>query len=306
MYPEVTVGLCVRNCETSVADAIDSIMDQDYPHNRIKVVFVDDGSDDNTLSIIKDRIPRMDMAAFVFHTYWKGVGSARNTVLANADGEYILWVDGDMSLSRNFLRKLVDFMEENKKAGIAKGKQALEPGRNLLATLEAYSRAAGRMVDYQSSKGRFKAVGTGGALYRLKAVKSVGRFDESLKGYNEDWDIELRLRKAGWSMHTVDVAFHDYERYGLTWKALWSKYWLRGYYTHYFLHKNKGLIRHYRMFPPAASLSGLLSSFALFKLTGQKAVFLLPSQYAFKMTAWYLGFVRSHFDSYSPSRVGAM
>ena len=306
MYPEVTVGLCVRNCETSVADAINSIMNQDYPHNRIKVVFVDDGSDDSTLSIIKDRIPRMNMAAIVFHTNWKGVGSARNTVLANAEGEYILWVDGDMSLSRNFLRKLVDFMVENKKAGIVKGRQALEPGRNLLATLEAYSRAAGRMVDYQSFKGRFKAVGTGGALYRLKAVKSVGRFDESLKGYNEDWDIELRLRKAGWSMHVVDVTFHDYERYGLTWKALWSKYWLRGYYTHYFLHKNKGLIRHYRMFPPAASLSGLLSSFALFKLTGQKAVFLLPSQYAFKMTAWYLGFVRSHFDLYSPSPGGAM
>jgi len=306
MYPEVTVGLCVRNCETSVVDAINSIMNQDYPHNRIKVVFVDDGSDDSTLSIIKERIPRMDMATFVFHTRWKGVGSARNMVLANAEGEYILWVDGDMSLSRNFLRKLVDFMEENQKAGIVKGRQALEPGRNLLATLEAYSRAAGRMVDYQSSKGRFKAVGTGGALYRLKAVKSVGRFDESLKGYNEDWDIELRLRKAGWSMHTVAVTFHDYERYGLTWKALWSKYWLRGYYTHYFLHKNKGLIRHYRMFPPAASLSGLLSSFALFKLTGEKAVFLLPSQYAFKMTAWYLGFVRSHFDSHSHSQAGAM
>ncbi len=306
MFPEVTVGLCVRNSETSVADAIDSIMNQDYPHDRIKVVFVDDGSEDSTLSIIKDRIPRMDMAATVFHTDWKGVGSARNTVLANADGDYILWVDGDMSLSRNFLRKLVDFMEENQKAGIAKGRQALEPGRNLLATLEAYSRAAGRMVDYQSSKGRFKAVGTGGALYRLKAVRGVGRFDESLRGYNEDWDFELRLRKAGWSMHTVDVAFHDYERYGLTWKALWSKYWLRGYYTHYFLHKNKGLIRHYRMFPPAASLSGLLSSFALFKLTGQKAVFLLPSESAFKMTAWYFGFVRSHFDSYSPSLAGAM
>lgn len=144
MYPEVTIGLCVRNCETSVADAIDSITKQDYPHTRITVVFVDDGSDDSTLSIIKDRIPRMDMETFVFHTDWKGVGSARNTVLANAEGEYVLWVDGDMSLSRNFLRKLVDFMEEHQKAGIAKGRQALEPGRNMLATLEAYFSGCGK------------------------------------------------------------------------------------------------------------------------------------------------------------------
>jgi glycosyltransferase involved in cell wall biosynthesis len=304
--PMVTIGLCVRNCETSIKDAIDSVMDQDFPHDRIKVIFVDDGSEDKTLSIIKDCIRRMDMVTLVFHTSWKGVGNARNVVIADAEGDYILWVDGDMVLSPDFLTRLVGFMEKNPKAGIVKGRQALVPGRNTLATLEAYSRAAGRMVDYQSSKGRFKAVGTGGALYRMKAVEGIGRFDKNLKGYNEDWDFELRFRKAGWLLHVVDVTFHDYERYGLTWKSLWSKYWLRGYYTHYFLHKNKGLIRHYRMFPPAASLSGLLSSFALFKLTGQKAVFLLPPQYAFKMTAWYLGFVRSHFDSYSPSRIGAM
>lgn len=299
MDPEVTVGVCVRNCEASVADAIDSIMNQDYPHKRMKVVFVDDGSEDNTLSIIEDRIPRMDMPAFVFHTRWKGVGSARNTVLANAEGEYLLWVDGDMALSKDFLRKLVDFMEENQNTGIAKGRQALVPGRNLLATLETYSRAAGRMVDYQSPKYRFKAMGTGGALYRMAAIKNVGRFDESLRGYNEDWDFELRMRKAGWSLRTVDVTFHDYERYGLTWKSLWRRYWLRGYSTNYFLRKNEGLIKHHRMFPPAAALSGLFAAVTLFKLTRKKVVFFLPFESTFKMTAWYEGFLKSRLNSYT-------
>jgi len=301
VYPEVTIGVCVRNSEISVADAIDSIMNQDYPHDRMKLVFVDDGSEDSTLSIIKNHIPKMGMSSVVLHTSWKGVGSARNTVLANAEGEYILWVDGDMVLSPDFLSKLVEFMEKNPKAGIVKGRQALVSGGNALATLEAYSRAAGRMVDYQSRKGKFKAVGTGGALYRMKAVEKVGEFDEKLKGYNEDWDIELRFRKAGWSLYSVDVTFHDYERFGLTWKSLWSKYWLRGYYTHYFLHKNKGLIRHYRMFPPAASVSGFLSSLALYRLTSQKVVFFLPIQHSFKMAAWYCGFFGGHFSSYAPN-----
>jgi glycosyltransferase involved in cell wall biosynthesis len=298
--PMVTVGLCVRNCETSIRDTIDSIMEQDYPHDRIKVVFVDDGSKDQTLSIVRDCIRRIDMTAFVFHTSWNGVGNARNAVIANAEGDYILWVDGDMILSRDFLARLVEFMEKNPKAGIAKGRQALVPGRNALATLEAYSRAAGRMVDYQSRKGASKALGTGGSLYRVKAVEDVGSFDRNLRGYNEDWDIEQRFRKAGWSLRTLGVTFHDYERYGLTWKSLWSKYWLRGYYTHYFLHKNKGLIKHYRMFPPAASLSGLLSSLTLFRLTRQKVVFFLPIQHTFKMTAWYCGFLGGHFNSYAP------
>lgn len=300
MKPVVTVGICARNCETSIKDAIDSVVDQDFPHCGIKVVFVDDGSEDKTLSIIKDCVRRMDMATLVFHTSWKGVANARNVVIANAEGDYILWVDGDMTLSGDYLRKLVEFMEKTPNAGIVKGRLTFSPGSNLLATVEWYSRVLGKMVDYESQKGRYKAVGTGGALYRTKAVKQVGGFDNNLKGYNEDWDVELRMRKAGWTRHTTNVTLHDYERYGLTWKSLWRRYWLRGYYTHYFLLKNRGLIKHYRMFPPAAALSGLLGSFTLFKLTRQKAVYLLPLESAFKMTAWYIGFLRNRFSSHVP------
>jgi len=121
-----------------------------------------------------------------------------------------------------------------------------------------------------------------------------------LRGYGEDSDIEIRIRATGWSLTTTNARFLDYERHGLTWKSLWSRYWLRGYYTHYFLHKNRGLLKHYRMFPPAAFLSGLLHAPTLFKLTHEKKVFLLPFQYVFKMMAWYIGFIRSHLDSYEP------
>ena len=298
--PIVTVGVCVRNCENYIRETIDSILSQDFPHELIELIFVDDGSEDNTLSIIKEYVSRIDIPAKVFHTSWRGLGHARNIVATNAEGDFILWVDGDMVLSRDFIGKLVKFMEQHTEFGIVKGKQALEPGGNLLATLEAYSRAAGRMVDYQSAEGRSKALGTGGAIYRIEAIKQVGGFDKNLRGYNEDWDLEIRVRAAGWSLCTVDVFYLDYERRGLTWKSLWSRYWLRGYYTHYFLHKNKGMLKHYKMFPPAAFLSGLLHASTLFKQTRQKAVFLLPIQSVFKMTAYYVGFIRSHVNSYAP------
>ncbi|HUW47954.1 MAG TPA: glycosyltransferase family A protein, partial [Patescibacteria group bacterium] len=101
MEPMITIGMCVRNCEGFVEDAIASIMSQDFPHDRVKVVFVDDGSEDRTLSIIQGNIHKMDMKAVVFHTSWKGLGNARNMVIAHAEGDYILWVDGDMMLSRD-------------------------------------------------------------------------------------------------------------------------------------------------------------------------------------------------------------
>ena len=176
----MTAGVCVKNCERSIKEAIDSIIAQDYPHDKIRLVFVDE-SEDSTLSIIRDCVQRIDIDSLVLHTSKKGLGAARNMVLANSKGDYILWVDGDMVISPIFLRKLLDFIEKNPRAGIVKGKQALMPGPNLLATLESYSRTAGRMVDYQSRKGSLKVVGTAGALYRIKAIAQVGGFDPELK-----------------------------------------------------------------------------------------------------------------------------
>ena len=300
LKPVVTIGVCARNSVSTIREAIESIINQDFPHELMEVIFVDDGSEDNTLSIIREYVSNINIPTKVLHISWHGLGYARNLAVANAEGKYIVWVDGDMIISRDFVKKLVELVEQHPEAGIAKGKQALEPGGNLLATLEAYSRAAGRMVDYQSEKARLKALGTGGSIYRIEVLAQVGGFDENLRGYNEDWDIEIRVRSAGWSLLTTNAKFLDYERHGLTWKNLWSRYWLRGYYTHYFLHKNRGLLKHYRMFPPAAFLLGLLHAHKLFKLTHEKKVFLSPFQYAFKMTAWYFGFTRSHFDSYEP------
>lgn len=297
---KVTIGVCVRNSADTIREAIESITRQDFPHESMEVVFVDDGSEDKTLSIIQEYASKISIPVKIIHTSWMGLGHARNLVATHAFGKYILWLDGDMLLSRDFVRKLVEFMEQHPKIGAAKGRQALERGANFLSTLEAYSRAAGRMVDYNSDKGRYKTLGTGGAIYRTAAIAQVGGFDENLRGYGEDWDAEIRIRDAGWGLDTVDATFSDYERRKITWKSLWRRYWLRGYYTHYFLHKNRGLIKHYRMFPPTAFATGILHSRKLFRLTNQKTAFLLPLQYMFKMTAWYVGFTASHFGSHEP------
>jgi glycosyltransferase involved in cell wall biosynthesis len=298
--PKVTIGVCVRNCQKFVKDALDSIINQDFPHELMELILVDDGSEDETLSIAKNYLPKLDFPVKLFHTSWKGLGHARNVVVQNASGEYILWVDGDMLLEKVFVTKLVKFMDRRLDVGVAKGKQALEPSNSWLGTLETFARAASRMVDYESKKAQYKALGTGGAIYRVVALKSAGGFDENLRGYGEDADVEMRIRAAGYLLSTTDAKFLDYERSGLTWKGLWKRYWLRGYYTHYFLHKNKGTLKPYKMLPFTAVVAGLLQASMLYKLTSRKVVFLLPLQYLFKMTAYNLGYLRSHSNTYEP------
>jgi len=295
----VTIGMCTKNSEITIREAIESVLQQDFPHERLELIIVDGYSKDKTLAILKQVLKNTDIKNNIFYEN-EGLGRARQIVVENAGGEYIVWVDGDMVIPKDFVKKQVEFMKQHPEVGIAKGEMSLDPMNNTLATLEALSRAAGKMIDFRSKKAYSKVLGTSGSIYRTRAIIQAGGFDKDLKGYGEDWDVEIKVRAAGWSLLTTDAKYLDYERHGLTWKTLWSRYWRRGYDTHYFLHKNRGLIKHYRMFPPAAFLSGLLHAHKLFKITQRKAVFLLPFQYVFKMTAWYIGFINSHLDSYGP------
>jgi glycosyltransferase involved in cell wall biosynthesis len=296
----VTLGVCVKNSENFIEDAIGSIVSQDFPHGLLEVIFVDDGSEDRTLAVINGFVQRLDMSAKVFHHRWKGLGYSRNVVVSNAKGDYIIWVDGDMILTKDYVRKSVEFMKQHPEVGIAKGKQALESGGNLLATLETYSRAAGRMVDYNSEKAQSKSLGTGGAIYRTDTIRQLGGFDDSITGYGEDMDAERRTRKAGWLLCTIDVQFRDYERGKISWKDIWRRYLKRGYDSQKVWYRKEKVIDLYKMLPPAAFLAGLFHSFKIYRLTGRKIAFFLPLQHIFKNTAWCLGFIHGSLESCKP------
>lgn len=301
MKPKVTIGICVKNAETTIKEAIESILNQDFPPELMELIIVDGCSSDKTLSIVKDCLRGAKFRTKIF-TEKGGLGWQRQIVVENAEGDYILWVDADMILPKDHIKRQVDFMEKNPKVGIAKGIESLKNVKGVLPTLEVLSRSVEKMVNHQSSKKNIysKTLGTGGSIYRTKIIRDVGGFDKNLKYYCEDWDIEVRVRVSGWLLAITDAEYFDYERHGVTWKSLWKKYWLRGYYTHYFLHKRPGLIRHYRMFPPAALVAGILHAQKLFKLLRKMIVFLLPLQYVFKSAAWYTGFITSHLHRYEP------
>lgn len=70
-------------------------------------VFVNDGSSDATASIL-DAFKQRDPRVRVIHQANKGLGGARNTGIAVAQGEYIGFLDADDQLSPNYFEALYD------------------------------------------------------------------------------------------------------------------------------------------------------------------------------------------------------
>lgn len=294
MTPDVTIGICIRNCENSIKEVIDSIQNQDFPHELMEVIFVDDGSTDRTLSIVSKCASSMDMRSKVFHDCWKGLGPARNVIVENANSDYIIWVDGDMTLPKDHVRKQVEFMKNNPKVGAAKAKYDIYPGESLVATLE---NAAFIAVDAKyGGTPTSRTLGTGGAVYRVDAIRQVGGFDDRITGTGEDMDAEHRIRKAGWLLY-LGAPAKFYERRRKTWRGLWKEGFWHGYGVHYIVAKNNGIISIHKMTPFAGFLVGAYYSILSYRVLRRKIVFLLPIQYAFKRIAWCLGFAKGQMDA---------
>ena len=298
MEPLVTVGICVRNGEKMLGDAVNSVINQDFPNDLLQIVFVDDGSKDKTPEIIREYLSFFGDRAKFFQTSWKGLGHARNLIANQADGKYLLFVDADEILTSGYIKAQVEMMEKNPQVGITSGIFKTVP-RNLILNLEVAPFIVNQR-NYNKPKNFIwktdKLIGTGGTTFRVKALKQVHGFDESFKGAGEDTDLVLRIKKAGWLIQPNMAELYELHGGLSKPKDLWKKYFWYGYSCHKTFQRNREAFSLPRMSPIAGLAAGVFYSFPAYKFLHQKQVFLLPIHFGLKLTAWTFGFMKGQIE----------
>lgn len=94
-----SIVLPVYNAEKYVANAINSVINQDY--KNWELIIVDDGSNDNSYKVIKEFLN--DNRINYIYEKNSGVSAARNNALKHANGDYVLFIDSDDYFSMNIL-----------------------------------------------------------------------------------------------------------------------------------------------------------------------------------------------------------
>lgn len=107
---KVSVIIAAYNIEDYIKRCLDSVIKQTLID--IEIIVVNDGSDDNTLNIINDFAGK-DNRINVVNKKNQGLIEARKSGLEVANGEYILFVDGDDWIESDCLDKLYNISKKN-------------------------------------------------------------------------------------------------------------------------------------------------------------------------------------------------
>ncbi len=124
--PLVSVVIATCNRANLLEGALASLAQQDY--RPLEVVVVDDGSRDDTRSLLKRLYKewKNNTGLVLRHATQRnrGPARARNRGAALAQGERVLFMDDDDLMARDAIRHLAAALEENPEAGISLGSYA--------------------------------------------------------------------------------------------------------------------------------------------------------------------------------------
>jgi GT2 family glycosyltransferase len=206
----VTIGIPVFNCETWVATAIQSALDQTWPDKEI--IVVDDGSTDQSSEICKSFGSRI---LFVQQSN-QGGNAARNRICKLSSGNWIQFLDADDYLKPDKIRSHLDSCAGRFDADILCSATIFEDWRSGKLGIERIS-VLEEGCDWIALWLATSVPLTGGCLWRRQALESIGGWNERFRCcqeyelYFRALQKNLRFQVAGaplsvhriWSEDTV-------------------------------------------------------------------------------------------------------
>lgn len=193
---------------------------QDYPHEKIEVVFVDSMSTDSTKDLM-EKFKETDYGfrdVIIVQSIKKNQASSWNAALMSAHGDVIIRVDAHARIPRNFVSRNVYNLNEgedvvgggrpNITSDISSWKLTLLAAEDSLfgSSVASYRRPTSQK-EYLDSLFH--------AAYRREVIEKVGGFNENL-GRTEDNEFHYRIRQAGYKLCCCpDIVSYQHTRNSL-------------------------------------------------------------------------------------------
>ena len=198
--PFVSVMIPAHDEEAVISSTIARVFEMDYPN--FEVIVIDDRSEDNTASVIKDlennyngRLKTLIRSKDAF----PGKSAVLNDALNLAKGEAILVFDADAQMDKDFLTNLVYELQPKDVGAVQARKVVKNKDVNLLTKCQNNEMTIDTscQVTRDAVKGAVELRGNG-ELIKRKALEDIGGWNNYT--ITDDLDMSTRLHIKGWDV----------------------------------------------------------------------------------------------------------
>ena len=203
--PLVSIVAPCYNAEKYLEEAIQSIFGQEYPN--FEVIVVDDGSSDNSVSLLKQLQKTYDFQLYTQPN--QGVSAALNHGLRYAKGEYVSTPDLDDIMLPQSLRIRVDYLNQRPNVGCVGALIIYMDSDG--KTIKQQQRDQIRTYNFDQILSQAVVIGAPVALYRMSAMRSAGFYAPHLRV--QDFQMTLRIARLGYEVHELPVCVTRYRRH---------------------------------------------------------------------------------------------
>mgnify|MGYP000228650417 CR=1 FL=1 len=191
VYPGVTVIVPCWNEQDTVAGTIRSLLDLDYPKDKLHIMVVDDGSTDGTAQAV------LEFAGMPNVTLIKkengGKHTAMNLGIEKTTTEFVGCLDADSFVTPSALKRMVPYFDDEKIMAVSPSiiinnpKRPLEWAVRVEYQLSVYiKKMLGFMNGIHVTPGPF-------SIYRMKVFRDLGPY--RVAHNTEDMEIAYRMHE---------------------------------------------------------------------------------------------------------------
>ncbi len=231
--PTVTILVACRNEEHNIENCLRSLIDLNYPKEKLKILVGNDQSEDNTLKIARQFESKYDFIQVIDIQEDSTGLKAKSRVMAQLDkhavGDYYLVTDADVCVNSNWILGLLSNM--NEEIGVASGTTMVKSNGigGLFQEIDwAYFMGLLNVISYSGVPAT--AVGNN-MIIRKDAYWQTGGYSKIRFSITEDYKLYKEVCDKGWKWNNImnnDVLGYSEKTNGFIPLLHQRKRWLSG------------------------------------------------------------------------------
>lgn len=213
---KVDIIICAYNNKEIIRKCLDQVRAQSF--KKYSCTVVDDASTDGTADFIKKNYKWVKVLRKKENS---GPSISRNLGIKSTHSRYVVVMDSDVFLTKNWLAEQVKFLDEDEEAGIAGSKLIYASNKNKINSVGGALMTCGIGFDVGSGEKsdskkfseikQYIYVCSAAMVMRRTLLQKSGMFDDTFFYGHEDTDLGWRANIAGWKVfyNPKAVAYHN-------------------------------------------------------------------------------------------------